>query len=82
MGRPVLILPNLPTGAGAPRNPGVPGVVVSENEYDGGMASGDGNMSQITQHVDSATSRVMVFGFDWRNGQIVVEAGKGVRNRF
>ncbi len=81
MGRPVLIVPNLPTGGSAPRNPGALAAVVTENEYDDGMASGDGNMTQITQHVDSPTSRVTVFGFDWRNRQIVVEAGKGVRNR-
>ncbi|HUY35941.1 MAG TPA: hypothetical protein VMV69_24590, partial [Pirellulales bacterium] len=59
-----------PTGGGAPGNNMV---VVTENEYDGGMASGDGNMTQLTQHVDAVTSRVTAFGFDWRNRQTVVD---------
>jgi len=59
-----------PTGGGTPGNNMV---VVTENEYDGGMASGDGNMTQLTQHVDSSTDRVTTFGFDWRNRPIVID---------
>ncbi|HUY35939.1 MAG TPA: RHS repeat-associated core domain-containing protein [Pirellulales bacterium] len=59
-----------PTGGGAPGNNMV---VVTENEYDNGMAGGDGNMTQLTQHVDSSTARVTVFNFDWRNRQIVID---------
>ncbi len=39
-----------PTGGGAPGNNMV---VVTENEYDNGMAGGHGNMTQLTQHVRS-----------------------------
>ncbi|HVC99037.1 MAG TPA: hypothetical protein VND64_35560 [Pirellulales bacterium] len=59
-----------PTGSGAPGNNMV---VVAENQYDNGMAGGDGNMTELTQHVDSSTTRVTVFGFDWRNRQVIVD---------
>ena len=59
-----------PTGGGTPGNNMV---VVSENEYDNGMVGGNGNMTQLTQHVDSSTTRVTVSGFDWRNRQIVID---------
>ena len=53
-----------PTGGGAQGNNMV---LVTENEYDGGSAGGDGNLTQQTQHVDASTARVTSFTFDWRN---------------
>jgi YD repeat-containing protein len=53
-----------PTGGGATGNNMV---LVTENEYDGGSAGGDGNLTQQTQHVDASTARVTSFTFDWRN---------------
>jgi hypothetical protein len=53
-----------PTGGGATGNNMV---LVTENEYDGGSAGGDGNRTQQTQHVDASTTRVTSFTFDWRN---------------
>ncbi|HEX7449811.1 MAG TPA: hypothetical protein VF306_19785 [Pirellulales bacterium] len=62
-----------PTGGGAPGNNMV---VITEYEYDGGLASGDGNRTQETQHVDSTTTRVTAFSFDWRNRQVQVTAAQ------
>lgn len=53
-----------PTGGGAPGNNMV---LVTEYEYDGGLAGGDGNLTQATQHVDALTTRVTAFMYDWRN---------------
>jgi YD repeat-containing protein len=53
-----------PTGGGATGNNMV---VVTEKEYDSGTDGGDGNLTIETQHVDSSTSRVTSFTFDWRN---------------
>lgn len=59
-----------PTGGGATGNNMV---VIAENEYDGGVAGLDGNLTEQTQHVDSSTSRVTGYGYDWRNRQTVVD---------
>jgi RHS repeat-associated protein len=53
-----------PTGGGAIGNNMV---LVTENEYDGGSAGVDGNLTQQTQHVDASTTRITSFTFDWRN---------------
>ena len=53
-----------PTGGGAAGNNMV---LVTENEYDGGSAGGDGNLTKVTEHVDGSTTRVTAFTFDWRN---------------
>jgi RHS repeat-associated protein len=53
-----------PTGGGATGNNMV---LVTESEYDGGSAGGDGNLTRVTQHVDASTTRVTSFTYDWRN---------------
>jgi YD repeat-containing protein len=58
-----------PTGGGAAGNNMVK---VSSNDYDGGSAGGDGNLTQVTQYV-SATSgdtRVTGYGYDFRDRQV------------
>jgi hypothetical protein len=58
-----------PTGGGAAGNNMV---MVTSNQYDGGVAGGDGNLTQVTQYV-SATSgdtRVTAFGYDFRDRKI------------
>lgn len=56
-----------PTGGGAPGNNMV---LVMTNVYDGGLAGGDGNVTQIIQHVDATTSRVWNLTYDFRDRQI------------
>ncbi len=53
-----------PTGGGAAGNNMV---MVTANQYDGGSAGGDNNLTQLTQYVDSTTTRVTTFLYDWRN---------------
>ncbi len=53
-----------PTGGGATGNNMVQ---VSANQYDGGSAGGDNNLTQQTRYVDSGTSRVTTFLYDWRD---------------
>lgn len=57
-----------PTGSGASGNNMVK---VSEKQYDGGSAGGDGNLTQVTQYVSgtSGDTRVTAYGYDWRNRQ-------------
>jgi hypothetical protein len=62
-----------PTGGGATGNNMV---VVTESAYDSGLAGGDGNLTTITQHVDSSTTRVTSFAFDWRDRQVQVTAAR------
>jgi RHS repeat-associated protein len=52
-----------PAGSGAPNNM----VKVSENQYDGGSAGGDGNLTQVTQYADGSDTRVTSYGYDFRN---------------
>jgi RHS repeat-associated protein len=56
-----------PTGGGASGNNMV---LVSENEFDGGSAGGDGNLTKVTQHVDSGTTRVTSMSYDFRGRRI------------
>ena len=42
-------------------------VVVATYVYDGGASGLDGNLTQLTQLVDDATSRVTNFSYDWRD---------------
>ncbi|HZL36201.1 MAG TPA: hypothetical protein VFC78_12865, partial [Tepidisphaeraceae bacterium] len=54
-----------PAGSGSPNNM----VQITANQYDGGSAGGDGNLTQITKYV-SATSgdtRLTAQGFDFRD---------------
>jgi RHS repeat-associated protein len=53
-----------PSGGGAPGNDMAQ---VTVNQYDNGQAGGDNNLTQTTQYVDSSTSRVTIYLFDWRN---------------
>lgn len=59
-----------PTGGGAAGNNMV---VVTENQYDDGNAGGDGNLTRQTQHVDSSTTRLTDYTFDWRNRQTDID---------
>jgi RHS repeat-associated protein len=42
-------------------------VLVTENQYDGGAAGGDGNLTQVTQYTSAANTRVTGFGYDFRD---------------
>jgi len=55
-----------PTGGGATGNNMVQ---ITANQYDGGSAGGDGNLTQITKYVSATTgdTRVTAQGFDFRN---------------
>jgi hypothetical protein len=59
-----------PTGGGAAGNNMVQ---VVANEYDGGSAGGDGNLTQQTQYVDALTTRVTAYEYDFRNRRIVTD---------
>jgi hypothetical protein len=52
-----------PAGSGSPNNM----VRVSQNQYDGGSAGADGNLTQLTQYASPTDTRVTTFGYDWRN---------------
>jgi RHS repeat-associated protein len=54
-----------PAGSGSPNNM----VKVSENQYDGGSAGGDGNLTQVTQYADGSDTRITTYGYDFRNRQ-------------
>lgn len=51
-------------------NPSNNMVSVVLNQYDGGVAGGDGNLTQVTQMVDNSTLRVMSYGYDWRDRRV------------
>lgn len=56
-----------PSGGGAPSNNMVQ---VNGREYDGGPEEGDkgdGNLTKLTQWVDSSTTRVVLYDYDFRN---------------
>jgi hypothetical protein len=57
-----------PTGGGAAGNNMV---LVSQNQFDGGFASGDGNLTQTRSPVDANpdNDRITTFAYDWRNRQ-------------
>ena len=58
-----------PTGGGAAGNNMV---IVTANQYDGGTAGGDGNLTEITRYLSATTgdTRVTGFGYDFRNRKI------------
>lgn len=58
--------PSDPSGGGASGNNMVR---VTTWQYDGGTAGGDGNVTTQTQYVDTSTTRVTTFGYDFRNRQ-------------
>ncbi|HVX63949.1 MAG TPA: hypothetical protein VHC19_25220 [Pirellulales bacterium] len=49
-------------------------VVVTEYQYDGGSAGGDGVLTQETQHVDASTSCVTSYGYDYRDRRVFTGA--------
>jgi RHS repeat-associated protein len=53
-----------PTGGGAPGNNMVQ---VTGSQYDNGLGGGDNNLTQMTQYVDSSTTRVTSYLYDWRD---------------
>ena len=67
-----------PSGGGAAGNNMV---AVMLNEYDGGSAGGDGNLTQSKAPVDanSATDRVTTFAYDFRDRQVRAEQDDGTR---
>ena len=54
-----------PTGGGT--DPANNMVLVTAKEYDDGLAGGDGNLTEVTQSVDSSTTRVTSMTYDFRN---------------
>ena len=56
-------------------------VTVSVNEYDDGVAGGNGNLTKTISLVDGSTAndRVVQYRYDWRNRQIETEANDGTR---
>ena len=48
-------------------------VVITGNEFDGGSAGGDGNLTEQTQFVDGSDNRVTTFVYDFRNRRTVVD---------
>jgi RHS repeat-associated protein len=62
--------PTDPTGGGATGNNMVQ---VTSQEYDGGTAGGDGNLTSQTQYVNVSTTRVINFGYDFRNRQTTTD---------
>lgn len=63
--------PDDPTGGGL--DPDNNMVIVTSNEYDGGVAAGDGNLTEVTQHVDGTTTRVTSMAYDFRNRNITTD---------
>lgn len=59
-----------PTGDGATGNNMVQ---VSASQYDGGNDGGDGYLTQSTSYVDSSTTRVTQFDYDFRGRRTVVD---------
>ncbi len=59
-----------------PTNGGAGGnnmVLVSENEYDGANDGGDNRLTEVTQHVDSSTTRVTSYIYDYRGRQTAID---------
>jgi RHS repeat-associated protein len=59
-----------PSGGGATGNNMV---IVTANQYDGGNAGGDGNLTQETQYVTASDTRVTSFEYDWRDRQTAID---------
>ena len=48
-------------------------VLVTQYQYDGGAAFGDGNLTTLTQYADGDTQRVTAYGYDWRDRRVSVD---------
>ena len=59
-----------PSGGGAPGNNMIK---VQANEYDGGSAGGDGNLTKQTQYQDATITRVTTFQYDFRDRQVEID---------
>lgn len=59
-----------PSGGGAAGNNMVE---VVGNQYDGGTAGGDGNLTQVMQYQDASTTRVTSYGYDFRNRKVYTD---------
>jgi RHS repeat-associated protein len=62
---------NDPTGGGS--DPDNNMVVVTGNEYDDGLDGGDGDLTEVTQHVDASTTRVTTMTYDFRNRNVTTD---------
>ena len=62
---------NDPTGGGL--DPDNNMVVVTGNEYDNDADGGDGNLTEMTQHVDDTTTRVTDMTYDFRNRRVTTD---------
>ncbi|MEX2027309.1 MAG: hypothetical protein WEH44_08405, partial [Pirellulaceae bacterium] len=47
--------------------------LVTSREYDGGANGGNGNLTQLTQHVDASTTRVTAYLYDFRNRRTAID---------
>lgn len=63
--------PTDPTGGGL--DPDNNMVIVTANEYDDGAAGGDGNLTEVTQHVNGTTTRVTSMAYDFRNRNVTTD---------
>jgi hypothetical protein len=62
---------NDPTGGGG--DPDNNMVIVTGSEYDDGLDGGDGNLTEVTQYVDSSNTRVRSMTYDFRNRQVTTD---------
>jgi RHS repeat-associated protein len=46
---------------------------ITVNQYDGGLAGGDGNLTQVTEYVDDSTTRVTSMSYDFRNRRVTTD---------
>lgn len=60
-----------PTGGGS--DPANNMVLVTAKAYDDGLAGGDGNLTEVTQSVDSSTTRVTSMTYDFRNRNLTTD---------
>ena len=56
-------------------------VAATSYQYDGGVGGGDGNLTQVTQHVDDNTERTMTHQYDGRNRRVATVASDGSAER-
>jgi hypothetical protein len=60
-----------PTGGGL--DPDNNMVIITSNEYDDGSDGGDGNLTEVTQHVNETTTRITSMGYDFRNRNVTTD---------
>jgi RHS repeat-associated protein len=62
---------NDPAGGGT--NPSNNMVIVTGNQYDDGLDGGDGNLTAVTQSVDSSNTRLTGMTYDFRNRRVTMD---------